>query len=455
MMLYGRENRRLRTICALVFCTAVALAASASAKLQAQVSETKHASAPSSPTREAVRPLLRRANHLSRLWEEPRAALSVEQRTRLLSHQMILAFDVQSGGPTPAAYRLRMEEYPGWIIYNPARSAFEIDAHAVRMFLEDHADEILHPVRNALAHDDNGGSAVPHRLEVTGNPQSGYRLDAAAAARLLMHALEEGATEVRLPATYEHPALFVHTASGTMQLERLSRGISNFGGSPYGRSANVVKALESQLHGIAIQPGELFSFTDAMADGAGWSDAYVIANGGELVMEPGGGICQAATTAFRAAVLAGLPVEERANHSLYVSYYRAYGVGIDATYYPGKQDFTFRNDTASPIVIVAYADGEDAVVELYGIPDGRTVELSGPYFAEKQDEAAQARGLDLKTNQIGWLYDVTYPDGTVLQDAVVSTYKAIPKKLPDEYSVHPGIEELMGKTGTGGTAGRQ
>lgn len=442
------QNRPFRTVLAVFLCSVLAFTATSSFTLQAQSSQSS--SGFSSSFSGVTNRLMRRIARMNPLADDVRVMLSVEDRAALLNHELTLVFAPQEGSPVPAGVRLRMQDHPEWVVFNPEISAFEIDESSVRMFFEEHLATLLPVAANAVAQ--HPETAWVERFEVVGNPREGYRVDSIAAARALIAALEARAPEAVIPATHQSPALFVRTASGTIQLERLSRGISNFKGSPWGRKANVVKALESHLRGVIIQPGEAFSFTKALADGSGWSDAYVIANGGELVLEPGGGICQAATTAFRAAVLAGLPVEERANHSLYVTYYRAHGVGIDATYYPGKQDLAFRNDTQSPIVMVAYAEGDNAIVELYGKPDGRSVAVHGPYFSEKKDVLAESRALDLKINQIGWLYDVTYPDGAVKQDALISTYKAIPRKLRDEYATHPGIEELMGLTGTGGIA---
>jgi len=246
---------------------------------------------------------------------------------------------------------------------------------------------------------------------------------------------------------FKEASLVLQTASGSQNLTMLARGKSNFAHSPWGRKMNVEKALGKQLNGIVIQPGEIFSFNDAMKGVSGWMDAYVIVNGKDLVKEPGGGICQAATTMFRAALLAGLPVLKRANHSLYITYYKAFGVGIDATVYSGKQDLTFRNDTANPIVIVSRADGDDAIVELYGVPDGRTVSMNGPFFVPTKPDSIEK----LERNQIAWEHDVMFSDGHTIHTTILSTYASgLPRKLASEFSMPRGIGELLA-TATGNT----
>jgi len=375
--------------------------------------------------------------------------VSVENRWELLTRELTLHFVVSGdeGAPDVQDVRLRLAEHPEWITINSDTGLFTLDERTVRQYFADEQTFLPRPA-HAVSKDAKDNGYVT-RSTIIGEPAGGFRLNHAEAARAVMQAVDDNNNNVTINAAYEAPRLFVITDEGTVQLSLLSRGISDFKGSAYGRLANVEKALEGQLRGVIIPNGEAFSFNKAIAGGVGWRDAYVIANGGELVMEPGGGICQAATTAFRAAVLAGLPIEKRANHSLYVTYYKAYGVGIDATVYAGKQDFTFRNDTGNEMIMLARADGTDAIVELYGVPDGRTVDVQGPFFAKGDSSALEGRVNPLKINQIGWTYDVQYPDGGVVRDEIVSTYKVLPKTLAVEYEGGRGIGELLGEFGTG------
>ena len=74
---------------------------------------------------------------------------------------------------------------------------------------------------------------------------------------------------------------------------------------------------------------------------------------GEHVEGYGGGVCQASTTLYQAAVCAGLQILKREPHSDSVSYT---DYGKDATvYWVGKRkiDLTFKNNTEDPIYIIA------------------------------------------------------------------------------------------------------
>jgi hypothetical protein len=124
--------------------------------------------------------------------------------------------------------------------------------------------------------------------------------------------------------------------------------------------------------------------------------------------------------------LAGLPFTRYKPHSLYVTYYEVGGVGLDATIFPNAQDLSFVNDTSGPIVIHSHIDGDDAFVDFYGIPDGRTVALDGPYF--NGSEWAPSLLPELRTNEIGWVRQIVAADGTVEQEPFVSRYsKGIPR----------------------------
>ncbi|MDP7477109.1 MAG: VanW family protein, partial [Candidatus Peribacteraceae bacterium] len=167
--------------------------------------------------------------------------------------------------------------------------------------------------------------------------------------------------------------------------------------------------------------------------------AKVIFNGGDLEFAPGGGICQASTTVYRAIVNAGFPVMERRAHSLYVSYYKKHGVGIDATIYPGSQDLVFLNDSDSPLIIQAYNDGTDATVNIYGSPDGRSVELNGPYFASTAPDGYLYKGRRIMETEIVWSQQVTYPDGSKKDYQIGSRYKTLPKSVAVEFETEQNV----------------
>ena len=126
------------------------------------------------------------------------------------------------------------------------------------------------------------------------------------------------------------------------------------------RNNNIRRAFEL-INGYQLNPGKTFSFNGVVgertiANGFQEAEEYVY---GEHQRGVGGGVCQAATTVYQAAVNAGLKILKRSKHSDSVSYA---GYGEDATVYwsefrGGKKiDMTFSNNTEKPIYILAFVE---------------------------------------------------------------------------------------------------
>lgn len=108
-----------------------------------------------------------------------------------------------------------------------------------------------------------------------------------------------------------------------------------------------------------------------------------------------------------------MPILERRYHSLTVRYYDPQG--FDATIYPGVVDLKFKNDTPAYILIQTKIEENNLIVEIYGSPDNRKVELSGPaQYDIKSDGSLKA--LLERT--------VVMPNGEVKEDKFYSVYKS-------------------------------
>ena len=146
----------------------------------------------------------------------------------------------------------------------------------------------------------------------------------------------------------------------------------------YGGIANRLHnvALVSKLiDGALIAPGATFSFNGTTGERTaekGFREAPVIING-ELQTGLGGGICQVSTTVFNAAYEAGLKIEERTNHALYISHYP---LGRDATVNYPDLDLKFTNDTGKWLLLRTFVGTGSLTVNLYGTPQNRRVETS-------------------------------------------------------------------------------
>lgn len=198
--------------------------------------------------------------------------------------------------------------------------------------------------------------------------------------------------------------------------ELLSEGVSYFPGSPPNRLVNV-RTGAARFNGVLLKPGEVFSFGNLLGP-VGPEQGYVpgliiLADHEEKAY--GGGLCQVSSTAFRAALLAGLPILERTNHAFAISYYTApYGVpGVDATIYYPPVDFKFRNDTDAHILIQTEMVGTTLKFRFYGTKKKEGV-IRGPYFVSGSSDVN-------KPSQTVFYRDVTV-NGQVTKTDTFNTY---------------------------------
>ena len=146
---------------------------------------------------------------------------------------------------------------------------------------------------------------------------------------------------------------------------------TTYGGTP-GRIHNV-QLVANLIDGTLIAPGARFSFNDTTGErnaANGFEEAPVIING-ELKTGIGGGVCQVSTTVFNAAFEAGLSIERRTNHALYIGHYPA---GRDATVNYPDIDLVFKNDTDRWLLLRTFVNAGSLTVNLYGTPQDRRVE---------------------------------------------------------------------------------
>ena len=128
------------------------------------------------------------------------------------------------------------------------------------------------------------------------------------------------------------------------------------------RTTNMELACAA-IDGMEIQPGETFSFNDALGERTvekGYREApvYTTADSEPAI---GGGISQVASTLYACCLYADLEITERQGHSFYESYLPG---GMDAAVYWDSTDFKFRNNTDSTIRIRAYINEGSLWVEL-------------------------------------------------------------------------------------------
>lgn len=172
----------------------------------------------------------------------------------------------------------------------------------------------------------------------------------------------EGRERVRVPTNEIKPTFTEAEARACTRLR--SRFSTSLASSTEIRKRNVRLALE-RIDGIRLARGEEFSFNAAVGERSeenGFGEAKVIV-GGEYVLGVGGGVCQASTTLYDAALLAGIESVSAAPHSLPPSYVPP---SFDAMVNSGSSDLKITNDTDGFIFIRAFERGDEAIVEIYG-----------------------------------------------------------------------------------------
>jgi len=364
----------------------------------------------------------------------PEFSAAIEERSTLLTRS--LSVDLLASGEaeakTLASFEIKLSEHPLWVVFDTKPNdtpVAVVSEKRIMQFLKNEKPYFFPAPRSCtlLSEWEDGGVL---RAQTTCIAQDGYTIDEQNLVQRIRAALEQGKTEINAPLTFV--ASTITGQEGTLlagqELTLLSTGHSDFKGSGLNRKSNVRKALNERVHNILVPEGATFSFNQTLGPvtlSKGWQMALTIFDGVDLRPAPGGGICQASTTVYRAALRAGLPIVKQKNHSLYVTYYEAHGVGQDATIFPGQQDLRFLNDTGAPLLIQSYNDGDEAFVKFYGKDDGRRVALSGPYFTSTAPE-----GEKVRSNEILWQRTVEMPQGENKSENFLARYKAIPKSLP-------------------------
>jgi vancomycin resistance protein YoaR len=212
---------------------------------------------------------------------------------------------------------------------------------------------------------------VPHK--------DGRKLDVDKTSRALLAAAlaPSPARRVAEVTVATRPPARTTAEAKSMGIKRLVGGYTTIYGGIANRIHNV-QLVSRLIDHTLIPPGAQFSFnrtTGERTPERGFRAAPVIING-ELQTGLGGGVCQVSTTVFNAAYEAGLPIDSRTNHALYIDHYPQ---GRDATVNYPDIDLRFRNDSKKWLLLRTFVGSSSLTVNLYGSPLGRRVKSeTGP-----------------------------------------------------------------------------
>lgn len=145
------------------------------------------------------------------------------------------------------------------------------------------------------------------------------------------------------------------------------------------RNKNIKRAFE-KISGTVIGPGEVFSFNTVVGRRTvenGFFEALEYQYGNE-VMGIGGGVCQASTTMYLAAVAANLEITKHTPHSMEVGY-TSFGMDATVSWEGSRQvDFAFRNNSGGNIYICASVQ-YDPKISKHSVA---RVRIYGPYLGD-------------------------------------------------------------------------
>lgn len=343
-------------------------------------------------------------------------------------------------------FTITVDELGTWLVASDAAGTTKLalDEDTVRASLATVAGEIDIPVKEGKFSLDVVDDVVQLTQFEQGQDGLGVEVDKTMAA-LTQAILQDHSATVELVVEVTTPRATPTNLEDLGIKELLGTGETSFAGSPYNRILNIHKGAD-MLNGLLIAPGETFSLLDVLnpIDTAhGWYSELVI-KGDKLEKEAGGGLCQVGTTSFRAAMLSGLPIVERRNHSWAISYYAYNGkAGVDATIYDPSPDFQFLNDTGHYILWRSRIEGSYIYFELWGSSDGRK-----GYFTEPTNYSYVSPGPTIETvdetaapgsrvcdghaftgvsASFDYIVKQAEPDSTPIIQTFTSVYKARPQ----------------------------
>ena len=265
----------------------------------------------------------------------------------------------------------------------------------------------------------------------------GKAVDQEKLAADLVEAVTSGNYDAVIQAEVNETAPELSEADAREQYQRLSTFTTETTANEK-RNTNVKLAAQA-INGTIVQPGEEFSFNKVVGPRTaekGYQEAAAY-SGGEVVQEPGGGVCQVSSTMYRVAFQSGMQITYRRSHTFEPNYVTP---GQDAAISWDIPDFRFINTSKAAIGIRANYSNRKMTVSFYGVPvleegitwsleSEKTDELPPPEPTYVEDptldpgtEVTQKAG----TNGSRWItYKIVSKNGTVVEKTEdhAKTYK--------------------------------
>lgn len=286
--------------------------------------------------------------------------------------------------------------------------------------------------------DKNKLSVVPH--------SEGRTIDKTELASIISEIEKKPDTERVLPVKFVTPKITTSLFNANLFKDALSTSSTTFSTASQAnanRGVNI-KLASSKINGKILLPGETFSFNDVVGPRTadrGYKMAHVY-QGGKIIDDIGGGICQVSTTLYNATLKADLQTVTRRNHMFTVGYVP---FGQDAAVSYGATDFKFKNNTSMPVKILVNITSNNRIVfSILGTNENpsKTIEISNVQISKTPapvkyiDDPTLAEGTTsvIDSGKTGYVID-TYKTvkigGQVVSKTKIhrSTYTTLTRKI--------------------------
>lgn len=332
------------------------------------------------------------------------------QVAQMLSRPVVLTFQKKTWTLDPAELSVFLTQTVDPTKHGADALTIGVDEAALGKWLNDKiaGDVNRDPVNAKIAWSDQKGGVI-----ATARSQDGYKLRPLTLAKQVATSLMGDHAAVEVPVTTVPPDIDSNNLAALGITTKIAVGDSNYSGSDAGRATNI-QVGSSLLNGALVPPHGVFSFNHAIgviSPARGFVTAQII-DGTKIGHDDGGGICQVSTTAFRAALKAGLPITEWWPHTFRLAFYEQDGwqPGFDASILQPNGDpfsggdFKFQNPTDSWMLVESYTDNDRVYVIIYGANLGYTVTFTDPQLTNPTQPPPDQE-----------VVDKTLPAGTVEQ----------------------------------------
>ena len=164
----------------------------------------------------------------------------------------------------------------------------------------------------------------------------------------------------------------------------------------YENKVNNISVGGERMNGLIVKPNEVISFWELVGVPSKKNGFKVGRNliDGKVKEDFGGGLCQLASITYHLALLAGLEIIERTNHTvdIYLESERFTPLGADASVVYGYKDLRIVNNKDFPIQLHYIVNKEVITASLYS--NEKIEEIKLDFKREYKESKVEVKGID-------------------------------------------------------------